>query len=71
MKKSILLALLFMASTGYSQSAWNKKKGSGFLKLSQSFIVSDEFFDNSKEIVDITTTGVYITSIYAEYGLSD
>lgn len=71
MKKNITLILLLIASTTYSQSAWNKKKGSGFFKLSQSFIVSDQFFDNSKEVVDITTTGVYITSIYGEYGLSD
>lgn len=71
MKKSITLILLLITGVAFSQSAWNKKKGSGFFKLSESIIVSDQFFDNSSEIVDITTTGVYITSIYGEYGISD
>lgn len=66
-----LLALLLSTSFCWAQSAWNKKKGEGFVKLSQTIIISDQFYDANGDIQPITTTGVYITSIYGEYGLSD
>ena len=53
------------------QSAWNKEKGSGYLKLDETVIYSDDFYSREGQIVNIRTTGVFITSIYGEYGISD
>ncbi len=72
MKKLIvLIAISMTVASSWAQSPWNKKKGEGFVKLSETIIVSDQFYDPSGNIQPITTTGVYITSIYGEYGLSD
>lgn len=72
MKRTILLlSLVFISVFSSAQSPWNKKKGEGFLKLAETVIVSDQFYGPDGEIQPITTTGVYITSIYGEYGLSD
>ena len=69
------MLILLLSSGVYqfatAQSAWTKKQGSGFLKLSEDIIVSGDFYDAEGNIVDITTTGIYITSLYGEYGLSD
>ena len=72
MKKLLLLLLLCLSFNSVrSQNPWNKKKNEGFFKLDQTVIISDDFYTPEKNISDITTTGVYITSIYGEYGISD
>ncbi len=70
---NLLVAILFtMASySSFSQGAWHKDRGTGYFKLAESFIVSDAFYSPEGEIQDIKTAGVYITSLYAEYGLTD
>lgn len=49
---------------------WVSQKGKGFFKLAQNIIRSGRFYTPSGEIIDITTTSLYITNIYAEYGLT-
>lgn len=48
---------------------WIAGKGHGYARLGQRVIYANRFFGLSGEINDITTTGVYITEFYAEYGL--
>lgn len=67
---SIFLIVISLSAC-YGQSAWNKGQGEGFIKLAETIIVSEQFYDATGNIQTITTTGVYITSLYAEYGLSD
>lgn len=69
----VILILVFASVINLSlaQSAWNKKKSKGFIKLAQTAIVSDQFYDAEGNIQDITTAGVYITSLYGEYGVSN
>ena len=67
----LLLTLLTYANTTFAQGPWNKKAKEGFFKLSEMVIVSDDFYTPEGTISNIKTTGVYITSIYAEYGFSD
>ncbi len=50
---------------------WVSPKGQGFFKLGQAFMRSNRFFAPDGEEIDITTTSLYITSLYGEYGLSD
>lgn len=48
---------------------WSQKKNEGFFKLGQNIIVSDQYFSPDGTVTDITTTGVFSTHIYGEYGL--
>lgn len=66
---SLLLLIIIFGSSG--QGAWPKPKHEGFFKLSQSLIVSDAFYSPEGTIQDIKTAGVHISSLYAEYGLTD
>jgi len=72
MKKYILsvIAWLFVLNV-QGQSAWNRTKNGGFLKLSETIIISDQFYNQNGDIVPITSTGVYITNVYGEYGLTE
>ncbi len=65
----LLMAIIVTAANG--QGAWNKAQGEGFFKLSEMAIVSDEFYTPEGTTQQIKTAGVYITSLYAEYGLSN
>lgn len=50
---------------------WVAGKGHGYLRLGERVIRSNKFFGLSGELTDITTTGVYITELYGEYGLGN
>lgn len=63
----LCLGLLEQAKAG----GWLQGEGNGYFKLSQSAIHGDEFYNGVGDVVDITTTGVYITALYGEYGISN
>jgi len=67
---TVIIALLLTFEV-MAQGAWTKPKGGGFFKLAETVIVSDGFFNPEGDIRDIKTTGVYISSVYAEYGITD
>lgn len=74
MKKlsSTLIVLSLLASQLlYAGGGWPQKKGKGFFKLGQSFIISDSFYDANADIIDITTISLYTTSVYGEFGFTD
>lgn len=50
---------------------WLQGKGKGYLKLNQSAIYGNQFFNGDGEVIDIITVGIYQTSAYLEYGLSN
>lgn len=68
---STLLLTYFMSSSAYGQSAWTQAQNKGYFKLNQSAIVSGYFYNLEGEVIEITTTSVYISSLYGEYGLTD
>lgn len=71
MKKHILLLLLtvpFLASAG---GGWPKKKGTGYYKLTEWWIVSDKHYTSTGGTDPNVTTGIFNTSLYAEYGITD
>ncbi|MEL7004608.1 MAG: hypothetical protein AAFN93_18015 [Bacteroidota bacterium] len=72
-KKSFIFILLalFTSQLVLAGGGWPQKKGKGFFKLGQNFIISDSFFDPNGDIIDITTISLYTTSIYGEFGLTD
>lgn len=64
--------LLFFGSlSANGQSAWPQPRGEGYFKLGQSAVRADQFFNLEGDIIDITTTSVYVSSLYGEYGLTD
>ena len=72
--KPILFFTIFLSTltlTVTAQSGWTQKQGSGYFKLNQSSIRASQFFNPNGDLIDITTTSVYSTVLYGEYGLSD
>jgi protein XagA len=70
-RKSLTFFLLFIGfATTYGGGGWPQPKGNGYVKLSQNFIVSPFYFSPSGEIIDITTTSLFTTSFYGEYGFT-
>jgi len=63
-------ALLFFCNCLYADGPWTQKKGAFFFKIGQSWINADQYFNRNGEIIDITKTSLYTTSIYPEYGIS-
>lgn len=66
---SVIACLCVLPAQG--QSAWNRTKNGGFFKLSETIIISDQFYNRDGDIVPITSTGVYITNVYGEYGMTE
>jgi hypothetical protein len=73
MKKSLfgLLIVLLISNTLMAGGPWTQKKGIGFFKLSEWWVVFDQHFNAEGNIDKNVTTGVFNTSLYAEYGLTD
>jgi protein XagA len=67
----LIISLFLLTSPLYAGGPWPAGKGHGYLKLSQRAIVANSFFNLNGEIIPITTTGLFTTSVYGEYGLSD
>lgn len=55
----------------FAGGGWPVGKKKTYLKLGQNAIVSPFYYSPSGEIVDIRTTSLFTTSLYAEYGLSN
>lgn len=72
MKNFLLtLTILIAGSSLMAQSGWTQRQNSGYFKLSQNFVRAGSFFNPDGDIIDITTTSVYITGVYGEYGITD
>jgi len=71
--KTCLLALSILvgANSLAAQSGWTQNQNTGYFKLSQNIVRASSFFNPDGDIIDITTTSVYITGIYGEYGITD
>jgi len=73
MTKQILL-LSFFALFSFSLLAggpWPKKKGTGFYKLAQTWIVANQHYTDEALLDPNTTFATYTSSFYAEYGITD
>ncbi len=73
MKKQLLTAitLLLWATDVVCGGGWVSKKGNGYFKLEERWIRANQFFAASGELLPITTTSIYLTNFYGEYGVSD
>jgi hypothetical protein len=74
MQRIIIILLLFCLSANNTSTAgggWTQPKGKGYFKLDQSMILANRYFAPDGNVIDITTIGLYTTSLYGEYGLTD
>lgn len=67
---SCFFFLLFSQSL-IAGGGWPQPKGNGYFKLYEWWIVSDQHFTNLGKIDPNQTTGIYNTSLYAEYGFTN
>lgn len=58
-------------STVWAGGGWTQPRNTGYIKLNQSIIYASQYYQPDGTITDITTTALYTTSIYAEYGITD
>lgn len=69
----LILTILLVAtsSLAYAGGGWPQPKGQGYLKLSQWWVTSNQHFTDVGLIDPNITMGIFNTSLYAEYGLTD
>lgn len=68
--KILLLGLAISISCSLFAGGWTKGEGKGYFKLNQTIINGDQFYSGDGSLQDIITSGVYITSLYGELGIS-
>ena len=66
---SVMLLLMVHPST--AGGGWTHKPWHGYIKLGQSLLRSDKFFNPDGSKADFTTITMYSTSLYAEVGIFD
>ncbi|MEQ6122203.1 hypothetical protein [Reichenbachiella sp. MALMAid0571] len=71
--KQALVIILFLTTTSYVHAGggWVNGKGKGFFKLSEWWVVADAHYTDTGEIDPNVTIGLFNTTLYGEYGLSD
>lgn len=68
---AVFVIALFSVSNVFAGGGWTKQKGHGFAKLGQWWIVADQHFVRNNDIEPNDTRGLYNTSLYGEYGITD
>lgn len=73
MKKIIIAIgiLLFSFSNLQAGGPWPQAKGNGYFKLSEWWLIFDQHYTDTGLTDPNLTTGIFNTSIYGEYGLTD
>ncbi len=72
-KRIILIAsiILFSAVLAKAGGPWTQQKGKGYFKLSEWWFTFNKHYTDAGQLDPNVTTGVFNTSAYAEYGISD
>ncbi|MCB0581489.1 MAG: hypothetical protein KDD10_19535 [Phaeodactylibacter sp.] len=73
MKKNIFLGIILFLSVqaAYAGGGWPQPRGGGFFKLSEWWVISNQHFTDVGKLDPNVTTGIFNTSLYAEYGFTD
>ncbi len=67
----IILALYTFSSWSYAGGGWPVPKGGFYFKLSEWWLISDRHYTDAGQIDPNITSGIFNTSIYTEYGLTN
>lgn len=68
---SIITLAMFISISVNAGGGWTQPKGGIYLKLSQWWIVSDQHYTDAGLIDPNVTSGIFNTSLYGEYGITD
>ena len=73
MKNILAISVLFLFALNMLSAGggWPTGKGKGYIKLAEWWVVSDRHYTDNGQIDPNITRGIYNTTIYGEYGLSD
>lgn len=66
-----IAGIILVSNNAYAGGGWPQKKGHGFFKIGFWWLNSDRYYAPNGDLLDIATAGVYTSSIYAEYGITD
>ena len=71
--KNIIITIILVAvcTLGYAGGPWPQPKGQAYIKLSEWWTVFDEHFTDNGMRDPNLTSGIFNTTIYAEYGVTD
>lgn len=67
----LLFASLIIQGALFAGGPWPKGKGKSYIKLSEWWTVFDQHFNDIGLLDPNVTTGIYNTSLYVEYGITD
>lgn len=69
----IFVSIMFLSisSFAFAGGGWTQPKGSGYFKLSEWWVVADQHYTLNNQIDPNTTTALYNTSFYGEYGITN
>lgn len=70
-KAGWLLGFALLSQTSFAGGPWTQPQGKGYFKLSEYWIVYDQHFTDAGVTDPNVTTGIFNTTLYAEYGIVD
>lgn len=70
-KLGLIIVLGLLSVPSFGGGGWTSAKGNGYYKLSQWWIVADQHYTDAGLIDPNVTSGIFNTSLYAEYGFND
>ena len=68
---SIIILSIAFSTFSFAGGPWPQPKGKGYFKLSEWWIVFDQHYTDQGLIDPNVTTGIFNTSLYAEYGITN
>ena len=69
--KTLIILSLIISTNTYAGGGWRSGKGKGFIKLSEWWVVADAHYTDVGKIDPNVTIGLFNTTLYGEYGISD
>lgn len=71
--KNIIIVILVLSATNlaFAGGPWPQPKGKAYIKLSEWWTIFDEHYTDNGGIDPNLTSGIFNTTLYVEYGLSD
>lgn len=73
MRKIVItfVSIILIASQAFAGGPWTQPKGKGYFKLSEWWVSFDQHYTDQGLLDPNVTTGIYNTSFYGEYGITD
>ena len=68
---SLFLVLFLLSDLAFAGGGWPQPQGSGYFKLYEWWVIADQHYTDNGSIDPNITNGIFNTSFYAEYGLTD